>query len=163
DRRRVVLRFVHASLAGYEPYVEAFLHQTSQFHSVHDDCVVELVEAGQTARGTLFAATELVDGRYVPGTPLPWPRVVAILERVCRAFDLLEAAGVSDRKVAANKIYLPDDRAKLDVVGLLVQGRTMPVSDEEAGIRPWWPGVTMLPAWMEYSAPEKLMGKTVDA
>jgi serine/threonine-protein kinase len=163
DRRRVVLRFVHASLAGYDGYVEMFLGAMEKYRGVRGDCVVELVDAGQTARGTLFAATELVEARCVPGTPLPWPRAAAIMERLCRAFDLLEAAGVSDRRIATSKIYLPDDRAKLDVVGLLVQGRVMPEPDEEAHIRPWWPGITVNATWMAYASPEGLMGKPRDA
>ncbi|HTR52985.1 MAG TPA: protein kinase [Kofleriaceae bacterium] len=129
------------------------------------DEVVAIEDAGRATHGTMFVATEFMETRCVVGAPVPWQRVAAIMMRICGALDAMQAAGIADRRLDTTKVYWSgsEEQAKLDAVGLLLDGRDLPAPDAGEGVRRWWPGVQIPASWLEYASPERLMGKSLDA
>jgi serine/threonine-protein kinase len=150
DGRRVVLRFVHAALADDPSFAAWFTREIERLRALRGEPIVAIHDAGEATHGTLFVATEHVEPRLAVGSPMAWSRVVAIVARMCQALHVLAA---DTRRFDANKIYLPDGGAVLDVVGLVPHERLRPV-DSECVIRP--------PAYLDYLSPEHLMGKPID-
>jgi hypothetical protein len=122
--RTVALKTVQLPLAGSDverAQLEAqFLGEAQIAARLSHPHIVQVLDSGRDPdTGTLFIAFEYVDGAplsdiVTPGTPIPWPQALRIVERVAGALDHAHAQGVLHRDIKpSNVMLMPDGEPKV--------------------------------------------------
>src|SRR5438309_7397293 len=154
--RTAALKLLTPAL-GEADFRERFLHESKLAASLDHPSIVPVFDAGEQD-GLLYIAMACVDGSdlktlLVSEGRLPLRRALRIVAQIASALDAAHARGLVHRDVKpANILVGPDDRAFLSDFGVVKELAT--------------DGMTRTGSFVgtiEYSAPEQIEGKDVDA
>jgi hypothetical protein len=161
--RTVALKTVQLPLAGSDverAQLEArFLGEARIAARLSHPHIVQVLDSGRDPdTGTLFITFEYVDGApladvVTPGTPIPWPQALRIVERVAGALDHAHAQGVLHRDIKpSNVMLMPDGEPK--VLDFGIASMSEPAGDLSARGR--HVGTPL------YLSPEQALGRPLD-
>ncbi len=165
--RKVALKVMRPIYMQYREHVARFLQEARAASQVKHANVVEILDVGETPRGTVYTVMEFLDGEDLASVlrreqRLPWPQVHAVLVQVVAALEAAHEQGVIHRDVKpANCILIrgKNDEIVLKMVDFGIakfnDGR---LSDEDPLTKTG--EVIGTPAYM---APELSLGKPANA
>jgi hypothetical protein len=110
--RDVALKVLKPGWTDDAKAVERFMREAKQASRLKHTNIVTIFDVGQ-AEGRLFIAMELVRGRSLQQIvtedgPLPWPRVLIILEQSAAALDYAHKQGLIHRDIKPANIILDE-------------------------------------------------------
>jgi serine/threonine-protein kinase len=161
-KRKVALKLLSGALAGDDGFRERFLRESELAASIDHPNIVPVFEAGE-ADGTLFIAM-----RYVAGTDLRQmvrhgalapERAIELVSQIADALDAAHGRGLVHGDVKPSNILIAPGagRAGSDHAYLADFGLTARLSDGGG-----WAPDGALQATVDYVAPERIRGDTVD-
>ena len=161
--KRVGLKVLHKH--HQEEFAARFLREGKTLRLLNHPNIVELVAMGQLDNGSLYLATELVEGEPLRATmdrgPIEQRRALAIIRQVLDALDAAHALGVVHRDIKPENIML----AAGDTVKVLDFGVAKLLADTVAGLGEanlTMAGLSVFGSAL-YIAPESVVGAKVDA
>ncbi len=165
--RMVAVKVLHLDLAGDEQAVARFRREGAVACMLRDAHTVTTYDVDQAADGTLFIAMELLAGRSLydiihAEAPVPWRRVLAIVEQIASALAEAHTLGIVHRDLKPENIYVEARPGTPEFVKVLDFGIAKLVG-ADLGF-----GQTKLTAMgqtlgtLEFMSPEQLMGQTLD-
>ncbi|HEX5061882.1 MAG TPA: serine/threonine-protein kinase [Kofleriaceae bacterium] len=124
NRRAVALKVLHTSLASEADVVARFRREAQALGALRNPHTVMAYDFGETADGTLYIAMELLQGeslfeRFRALGPLPWRRMLAIVEQVCSSLAEAHAIGIVHRDLKPTNIHLEEVGGDPDYVKVL--------------------------------------------
>ncbi|ACG74918.1 serine/threonine protein kinase [Anaeromyxobacter sp. K] len=162
--RRFAVKVLRAERASDAELRERFRNEALAASRIGQENVVDVLDFGEEADGTLYYVMEALEGRSLGAVlredgPLPVGRALGLLDHVCRALAAAHARGVVHRDVKPENVFVvrgPDgvERAKVLDFGIShveQLGRTDRIT--RAGAIVGTP---------EYMAPEQAVGGPVD-
>jgi serine/threonine-protein kinase len=162
ERRDVAVKVLHPSQAA-DPGISArFRREAAALRRLNHRHTVAMYGFGETSRGLLFIAMELLQGeslwdRFRAHGRLPWWRVLRIVRQVCSALAQAHALDVIHRDLKPENIHLErggDDTDFVKVVDFgiakILRGSRAETADLTAS------GVMI--GTFDYMAPEQMVG-----
>ncbi|MFO0746458.1 MAG: serine/threonine-protein kinase [Myxococcota bacterium] len=164
--RPVVVKVMHAEVAGNEKAVERFKREAKAVAALNHPNIVSVYAFGQTDDGELFLAMELIDGPDVAhvimdGGALGERRALGITEQALAALVEAHSHGIVHRDLKPENLMLSRRHGQDDWVKVLDFGIAK-VMDQD----PDRPALTREGAVFgtpRYMAPEQVRGERVDA
>ncbi|MCE9673633.1 serine/threonine protein kinase [Myxococcus stipitatus] len=147
--------------ATHQQHLLAEARATARLHHPN---IVTVLDFGRMEDGTVFLATELVEGvtlaRRLEAGALAWPRAVELARGIARALRAAHRAGVVHRALTPDSVLVSSDaRGGPDHVKVRGFGRVAPVLSEQGRLSV--PDITLagaLPGSHAYRAPEQARG-----
>ncbi len=161
--KTVALKALKPTLTPDPLELSRFLREAQMSSQLAHENIVGVIDYGRDeALDLTFLVMERLHGRTLAQVmaddgPLPWQRVVAILQQVCRAVVVAHAAGVIHRDLTPANVMLVEASGRHDVVKLCDFGLALPLATID---RMTVPGTLLgTPAYM---APEQVRGEPQD-
>jgi sugar lactone lactonase YvrE len=160
--RLVALKILAPALAADAAFRQRFIRESRAAAAVDDPHIIPVYEAGEVG-GVLFIAMRLVRGGDVRSLisqegPLPPARAAAIISPVASALDAAHAAGLVHRDVKPANMLIDTRPGRPDHVYLSDFGLSKR-EQSSVGLT----GSGMFLGTPNYSAPEQIQGRLVDA
>jgi eukaryotic-like serine/threonine-protein kinase len=170
--REVALKVLHPDMARDANLVARFRREGAVACNLRDAHTVTTYDFDQTPDGTLYIAMEMLTGRslhdiFYDEAPLPWRRVLRVLEQMCSSLGEAHRQGIVHRDIKPENIYLEDRPGQADYVKVLDFGIAKIIRGDIGGTGPGgsMPQLTATGqtlGTLEYMSPEQLMGKQLD-
>ena len=144
-------------------FQQRFLREASLTSKLRHPNTVTVIDYGQTEDGIYYIAMEYLEGRTLAQVltqtgPLPWSRVIAITQQVCRSLREAHSLGIIHRDLKPANIMLLNE-ADQDLVKVLDFGLVKSVGSlAEAEPRELSPEITQSGTFLgspQYMAPEQ--------
>jgi tRNA A-37 threonylcarbamoyl transferase component Bud32 len=165
-RRRVAVKLMHPMFARSGIAAERFLREAQAPGTIGHDGIVEVLDGGHDADGSLYLVLELLEGETLSkalerGRPsLQW--LVVVMTELLDALDAAHAAGFVHRDIKPENVFLVPTDGDEPQVKLLDFGVAGVLAEE--GARK--PNLTRAGAVLGtplYMSPEQALGRRVDA
>ncbi|WP_224245803.1 TonB family protein [Hyalangium gracile] len=144
-------------------FQQRFLREASLTSKLRHPNTVTVIDYGQTDDGIFYIAMEYLEGRTLAQVlaqtgPLPWSRVIAIVQQVCRSLREAHAMGIVHRDLKPANIMLLNE-ADQDLVKVLDFGLVKSIGPGAEGENaPLSPEITQSGTFLgspQYMAPEQ--------
>ena len=162
--RNVALKFLPDQFSGNQQVLERFQREARTTSALNHPHILTVYEVGED-KGTLFIATELVEGHtlrdLLPGA-LSCDQALAFAKQILEALSSAHRAGVVHRDLKPENIMVrPDGYVKLLDFGLAKLVPSPPASlGEIADVDLTAPGQIM--GTVRYMSPEQILGESID-
>jgi serine/threonine-protein kinase len=167
--REVALKVLHPDMARDQNLVARFRREGAVACNLRDAHTVTTYDFDQTPDGVLYIAMELLTGRslhdiFYDEAPLPWRRVVRVLEQMCSSLGEAHRQGIVHRDIKPENVYLEDRPGQQDYVKVLDFGIAKIIRGDLGGSAsaPQLTATGQTLGTLEYMSPEQLMGKQLD-
>ncbi len=166
--REVALKVLHHDLKGDANLVARFKREAQASCALRDAHTITTFDFDQSPDGTMYIAMELLKGKSIHAVakesgPLPWPRVVKILEQMCSSLGEAHGQGIVHRDIKPENIYLEKRPGNDDFVKVLDFGIAKIVKgDASSNQNPQLTAMGQTLGTLEYMSPEQLMGQMLD-
>jgi serine/threonine-protein kinase len=162
ERRDVAIKVLHPSQAGDPGITARFRREAAALRRLNHRHTVAMYEFGETARGLLFIAMELLHGeslwdRFRAHGRLPWWRVLKIVRQVSAALAQAHALDVIHRDLKPENIHL----ARVGDDGDFVKVVDFGIAKIQRGSRAETADITnsgVMIGTFDYMAPEQMVG-----
>ena len=167
--REVALKVLHPDMARDPNLVARFRREGAVSCNLRDAHTVTTYDFDQTPDGVLYIAMEMLTGRslhdiFYDEAPLPWRRVLRVLEQMCSSLGEAHRQGIVHRDIKPENIYLEDRPSAKDYVKVLDFGIAKIIRGDIGGNSnaPQLTATGQTLGTLEYMSPEQLMGKQLD-
>ena len=166
--REVALKVLHPDMARDANLVARFRREGAVACNLRDAHTVTTYDFDQTPDGVLYIAMELLTGKslhdiFYDEAPLPWRRVLRVLEQMCSSLGEAHRQGIVHRDIKPENIYLEDRPGAKDYVKVLDFGIAKIIRGDIGGnAAPQLTATGQTLGTLEYMSPEQLMGKQLD-
>ncbi|MFH0901791.1 MAG: serine/threonine-protein kinase [Pseudomonadota bacterium] len=165
--REVALKLLHPEMTRDPNVVARFRREGSVACNLRDAHTVTTYDFDQTKDGVLYIAMELLKGKSLHDTlveqaPLPWQRVLRVVEQMCSSLGEAHMHGIVHRDIKPENIYLEERPGHPDFVKVLDFGIAKIVGGEFGQQSPQLTATGQTLGTLEYMSPEQLMGKQID-
>jgi serine/threonine-protein kinase len=163
-QRPVAIKILHPQLATNADLVRRFLNEARAVTAIRHENIVDVTDMGQLEDGTLFMILELLEGRDFAaaierGGPLPFVRVLHILDQMCAALEVAHERGIVHRDLKPENVFLIRRGDDPDFVKILDFGIAK-ILEGDSGVRTKT-GLAM--GTLHYMPPEQVQaGKDLD-
>jgi Tol biopolymer transport system component/tRNA A-37 threonylcarbamoyl transferase component Bud32 len=168
--RPVALKFLHAEVAADERRMSRFIQEAKAASALNHPNIITVYDVRQTADGTRFFATELIDGETLRarmnGGGMKLGEVLDVTIQIASALVAAHAAGIVHRDIKPENVMIRrDGYVKVLDFGLAkLTGAATTSVDTQAATRALVntdPGAVM--GTVAYMSPEQASGKGTDA
>jgi serine/threonine protein kinase len=166
--REVALKVLHPDMARDANLVARFRREGAVACNLRDAHTVTTYDFDQTPDGVLYIAMELLTGKslhdiFYDEAPLPWRRVLRVLEQMCSSLGEAHRQGIVHRDIKPENVYLEDRPGTKDYVKVLDFGIAKIIRGDIGGnAAPQLTATGQTLGTLEYMSPEQLMGKQLD-
>jgi serine/threonine-protein kinase len=167
--REVALKLLRPDMARDPNIVARFRREGAVACNLRDAHTITTYDFDQTPDGVLYIAMELLKGKslhdvFHDEAPLPWDRVLRILEQMCTSLGEAHTQGIVHRDLKPENVYLENRQEHPDFVKILDFGIAKIVSGDIGGgdRSPQLTATGQTLGTLEYMSPEQLMGKQLD-
>jgi serine/threonine-protein kinase len=160
--RVVALKVLNPSFPSTKDpgFQQRFLREASLTSKLRHPNTVTVIDYGQTDDGIYYIAMEYLEGRTLAQVlaqsgPLPWTRVIAIVQQVCRSLREAHGIGIVHRDLKPANIILLNE-ADQDLVKVLDFGLVKSIAEGES--QALSPEITQSGTFLgspQYMAPEQ--------
>jgi serine/threonine protein kinase len=162
--RNVALKFLPDEFAGNQQILHRFQREARTTSALNHPHILTVYEVGED-KGTLFIATELVEGRTLRDLlhgALSCDQALAFAKQILEALSSAHSVGVVHRDLKPENIMVrPDGYIKLLDFGLAKLLPSTPAGlDETADVDLTTPGQMM--GTVRYMSPEQILGQSID-
>jgi hypothetical protein len=162
--REVALKILHPHNVGDETIVARFRREAEACSKLRDPHTVTTYDFDETPDGILYLAMELLRGQSLHQVqksegPLPYERVLRILDQVAASLAEAHANGIVHRDMKPENVFI-ETREGEDHVKVLDFGIAKVVSDEKP--MPALTAVGQTLGTLEFMSPEQLRGQKLD-
>jgi hypothetical protein len=162
--REVALKILHPHNVADETIVARFRREAEACSRLRDPHTVITFDFDETPDGILYLAMELLRGQSLHEVqrvqgPLPYPRVLRILDQVAASLSEAHANGIVHRDMKPENVFI-ETREGEDHVKVLDFGIAKVVSDEKSV--PALTAVGQTLGTLEFMSPEQLRGQKLD-
>jgi serine/threonine protein kinase len=162
--RNVALKFLPDEFAGNQQILHRFQREARTTSALNHPHILTVYEVGED-KGTLFIATELVEGRTLRDLlhgALSCDQALAFAKQILEALSSAHSVGVVHRDLKPENIMVrPDGYIKLLDFGLAKLLPSTPAGlDETADVDLTTPGQMM--GTVRYMSPEQILGQPID-
>src|SRR3984893_2036052 len=162
--RNVALKFLPDECAGNQQILHRFQREARTTSALNHPHILTVYEVGED-KGTLFIATELVEGRTLRDLlhgALSCDQALAFAKQILEALSSAHSVGVVHRDLKPENIMVrPDGYIKLLDFGLAKLLPSTPAGlDETADVDLTTPGQMM--GTVRYMSPEQILGQPID-
>jgi non-specific serine/threonine protein kinase len=162
--RNVALKFLPDAFSGNQQILQRFQREARTTSALNHPHILTVYEVGED-KGTLFIATELVEGRTLRDLlhgALSCDQALAFAKQILEALSSAHRAGVVHRDLKPENIMVrPDGYIKLLDFGLAKLLPSPPAGfGETADVDLTTPGQMM--GTVRYMSPEQILGESVD-
>ncbi|WP_224367245.1 TonB family protein [Hyalangium versicolor] len=162
--RVVALKVLNPSFPSTKDpgFQQRFLREASLTSKLRHPSTVTVIDYGQTDDGIYYIAMEYLEGRTLAQVlaqsgPLPWSRVISIVQQVCRSLREAHAMGIVHRDLKPANIMLLNESDQ-DLVKVLDFGLVKSIAPVNEGEAPLSPEITQSGTFLgspQYMAPEQ--------
>jgi Protein kinase domain/zinc-ribbon domain len=167
--RECALKVLHPQMAKDPQVVGRFRREAQAASVLRSPHTVQIYDFDQTPEGVLYLAMELLHGVSLHSEmargPLPWQRVVKILDGIGESLGEAHQQGIVHRDVKPENVFIEARGSERDYVKVLDFGIAKIVTPEGGGTGPKGPALTAVGqtlGTLEYMSPEQLMGLQLD-
>jgi serine/threonine protein kinase len=168
--RAVAIKVLHPEMARDNNLLQRFQREGTVACNLRDAHTVTTYDFDRTPEGVLYIAMELLSGKslhdiFYDEAPLPWRRVLRVLEQMCSSLGEAHRQGIVHRDIKPENVYLEDRPGQPDYVKVLDFGIAKIIRGDIGGGGPQAPQLTATGqtlGTLEYMSPEQLMGKQLD-
>jgi eukaryotic-like serine/threonine-protein kinase len=162
--REVALKILHPHNVADETIVARFRREAEACSKLRDPHTVTTYDFDETPDGILYLAMELLRGQSLHQVqksegPLPYERVLRILDQVAASLAEAHANGIVHRDMKPENVFI-ETREGEDQVKVLDFGIAKVVSDEKPV--PALTAVGQTLGTLEFMSPEQLRGQKLD-
>jgi serine/threonine protein kinase len=162
--RNVALKFLPDEFSGNQQVLQRFQREARTTSALNHPHILTVYEVGED-KGTLFIATELVEGRTLRDLlhgALSCDQALAFAKQILEALSSAHRAGVVHRDLKPENIMVrPDGYIKLLDFGLAKLLPSPPADlGETADVALTMPGQLM--GTVRYMSPEQILGESID-
>jgi hypothetical protein len=162
--REVALKILHPHNVADETIVARFRREAEACSKLRDPHTVTTYDFDETPDGILYLAMELLRGQSLHQVqksegPLPYERVLRILDQVAASLAEAHANGIVHRDMKPENVFI-ETREGEDHVKVLDFGIAKVVSDEKSV--PALTAVGQTLGTLEFMSPEQLRGQKLD-
>jgi hypothetical protein len=162
--REVALKILHPHNVADETIVARFRREAEACSKLRDPHTVTTYDFDETPDGILYLAMELLRGQSLHQVqktdgPLPYARVLRILDQVAASLAEAHANGIVHRDMKPENVFI-ETREGEDHVKVLDFGIAKVVSDEKP--MPALTAVGQTLGTLEFMSPEQLRGQKLD-
>ena len=164
--KRVALKILSEDFARKPDLVQRFLQEAKAASRIGHENIVDIIDFGETASGSVFIAMEFLDGKDLAGVireagALSFDRCRYVVTQICRALGAAHAKGIIHRDMKPENVFLIEREGRPDFVKILDFGIAKISSlDNEGGARLTRTG--MIFGTPEYMSPEQARGDRPD-
>ncbi len=162
--RVVALKVLNPSFPSTKDpgFQQRFLREASLTSKLRHPNTVTVIDYGQTDDGIYYIAMEYLEGRTLAQAlaqsgPLPWSRVISIVQQVCRSLREAHAMGIVHRDLKPANIMLLNESDQ-DLVKVLDFGLVKSIAPVPEGEASLSPEITQSGTFLgspQYMAPEQ--------
>ncbi|MFL5345890.1 MAG: TonB family protein [Hyalangium sp.] len=162
--RVVALKILNPSFPSTKDpgFQQRFLREASLTSKLRHPNTVTVIDYGQTDDGIYYIAMEYLEGRTLAQVlaqtgPLPWSRVISIVQQVCRSLREAHATGIVHRDLKPANIMLLNESDQ-DLVKVLDFGLVKSIAPVPEGEGSLSPEITQSGTFLgspQYMAPEQ--------
>jgi len=162
--REVALKILHPHNVADETIVARFRREAEACSKLRDPHTVTTYDFDETPDGILYLAMELLRGQSLHQVqksegPLPYERVLRILDQVAASLAEAHANGIVHRDMKPENVFI-ETREGADHVKVLDFGIAKVISDEKP--MPALTAVGQTLGTLEFMSPEQLRGQKLD-
>ncbi len=162
----VAIKVLHRHLAADERSRKRMLREARSASMIRHPAVVEIIDFGETPKGSVFLVMERVLGQQLGSVvasegAMPWPRAHGILRQIAGALSVAHGHGIIHRDIKPSNCIVSmqereEDGTQVEVVKLLDFG--IAKIDEESASMGGLTGTGEIMGTASYMAPELTLG-----
>jgi len=163
--KRVALKVVQPRLGADPTIAQRFVQEARAASAIGHEHIVQITDFGRTDDGAAFLVMEYLDGEDLADTlrrdgPLPWPRVLHIVEQIAWALAAAHRQGIVHRDIKPANCYRVPREHDPDFIKVLDFGLAKVLAQDRDGES--LTGTGMLLGTPGYIAPELYRGLKAD-